>query len=136
MKRYVISSLALAVAMAAGCTNTTKTALDPDVEMIWPAPNVTYAPPTTIVAASQPAPTTVVTAPTTTVVQAQGTTSVAPAQGTTIVQPSGSTVVPAPGTTTVVPRGLDDGGTGPGGGRDDAGAAWSPAAGAGRRDQE
>ena len=34
MKRYAFGSLALAIAMAAGCTTTTKTAMDPDVLLI------------------------------------------------------------------------------------------------------
>jgi hypothetical protein len=56
MKRYVISGLALALAVSGGCTSTHQAArLDSDVEMVLPTPTVAYVPPantaTTVIAA-------------------------------------------------------------------------------------
>ncbi len=95
MKRYLISGLALALALPGGCTGTNQARLDPDVEMVLPAPSVAYVPPSNTVYASGSASTTVIAPATTTVV--------VPAPGTAIVQAPGSTVVAAPGTVTVAP---------------------------------
>ena len=66
MTRYVISGLALALVVFGGCTSANEARLEPDVEMVLPAPSVVYAPPSHTVYALAPASTTVIAAPTTT----------------------------------------------------------------------
>ena len=121
MRRFAISSLALALAVSGGCASPNQARLDPDITTVWPAPSWYAWPSTTVADTSAPAGT---TPGNTTVVQAPSTTSTVPAPdpalvpvpaGTPVVAPPGTTVIPAPGTTTVVPpAGHDDGRAGPG----------------------